>query len=168
DGLEPGRFVIVSGTRTDIPNVSGVDASELAMIGSVAQGTQAPLCVCFPLTSPPFRLVHYTTDANAYGDRLVVGQLAVPAVPVSIAGVTVLEPAYLTSMPTPQMLNQQFCDQVELAPGTYANSYVPTDQELRGMFPTFAGLLVDPSTNQPASMTVCSPGASQLRRCTPY
>ena len=149
DGLEPGRWVIVSGTRTDIPNVSGVQASELAMIGGVAQGAQPPLCISFPLPSPPFSQVYYTTDADAYGDRLVVGQLSEPAVSVTTAGVTALEPAYYASVPAPKMLNQQFCDQVELAPGTYATAYVPSAQELQGMFPTFAGLLFDPSTNEP-------------------
>jgi hypothetical protein len=137
DGLESGRWVVVSGTRTDIPNVSGVQASELAMIGGVAQGAQPPLCRNFPLTSSPFRQVYYTTDANAYGDRLVVGQLAMRLAQI------------FAKMKLPDQVNQQFCDQVELAPGTYANAYVPTLEERRGQFPTFAGLLVDPSTNQP-------------------
>jgi len=149
DGLEPGRWVIVTGTRTDIPNVSGVQASELAMIGGVAQGAQPPLCASFPLPSPPFSQVYYTTDADAYGDRLVVGQLTQPAVSVTIADESVLEPVYSASMPTPLMVNQQFCDQVELAPGTYATAYVPSAQELQGVFPTFAGLLFDPSNNEP-------------------
>ena len=38
DGLDSGRWIIVSGERTDIPNVSGVTASELVMISAVAQG----------------------------------------------------------------------------------------------------------------------------------
>jgi hypothetical protein len=158
DGLEPGRWVIVSGTRTDIPGVSGVQASELAMIGGVAQGAQPPMCIGFPLTAPPFSQVYYTTDADAYGDRLVVGQLAQPAVPVTIAGDTVPEPAYYASIPAPQMLNQQFCDQVELAPGTYASAYVPSAQELQGVFPTFAGLLLDPDSNAPFEGGVIPPG----------
>lgn len=36
-GLRPGRFVIVSGERTDVPFTSGVHASELAMVAGVAQ-----------------------------------------------------------------------------------------------------------------------------------
>ena len=36
-GLQPGRFVIVSGERTDVPFTSGVLASELAMVAGVAQ-----------------------------------------------------------------------------------------------------------------------------------
>jgi len=36
--LEPGRWVIVSGERTDIPNTSGIQASELVMLSAVTQG----------------------------------------------------------------------------------------------------------------------------------
>ncbi len=38
DGLESGRWVVVSGNRTDVPNTT-VAASELVMIAGVAQGT---------------------------------------------------------------------------------------------------------------------------------
>jgi predicted phage baseplate assembly protein len=34
DGLEPGRYVIVSGERSDVPLTEGVEASELAMVAS--------------------------------------------------------------------------------------------------------------------------------------
>jgi hypothetical protein len=144
DGLEPGRWIIVSGARTDIPNVTGVQASELAMIGGVSQGAQPPLCRPFPLTSPPFKTFYYTTDADAFGDRLVVGELAKPAVLVTVGQDQTMEPAYFAQMPAPEVQNQQFCAQVELAPGVYANAYVPSAAELQGQFPTFAGLLVDP------------------------
>jgi predicted phage baseplate assembly protein len=36
-GLEPGRWVVVTGERTDIPGTAGVQGSELSMIGSVRQ-----------------------------------------------------------------------------------------------------------------------------------
>ncbi len=36
--LESGRWVIVSGERTDIPNTSGIQASELVMLSGVVQG----------------------------------------------------------------------------------------------------------------------------------
>lgn len=39
EGLESGRWIVVSGERTDIPNVTGVNASELVMILGVAQAT---------------------------------------------------------------------------------------------------------------------------------
>jgi hypothetical protein len=137
DGLEPGRWVIVSGTRTDIADVGGVPTSELAMIATVAQGTEAPGCVAFPLTTIPLSKEYYISEADAYGDRLVVGQLA--------AGME----RQFAHLRRPQILNQQFCEQVQLAPGLYANAYVPTAAEIAGEFPTFAGLLVDPTSGVP-------------------
>ncbi|MFF5009606.1 putative baseplate assembly protein [Streptomyces phaeochromogenes] len=41
DGLEPGRRVIVSGERTDVPEVSGLQAAELAMSAGVEQVVQS-------------------------------------------------------------------------------------------------------------------------------
>ena len=43
DGLEAGRRLIVSGTRTDIANVTGVTASELVMLAGVSQVSYGPL-----------------------------------------------------------------------------------------------------------------------------
>ena len=40
DGLKSGRWLIVSGERTDVTGTSGVMASELAMLASVTQGVQ--------------------------------------------------------------------------------------------------------------------------------
>ncbi len=40
DGLEPGRWVIVSGERSDIPGTSGVRSSELAMLASITQNVR--------------------------------------------------------------------------------------------------------------------------------
>jgi hypothetical protein len=140
DGLEPGRWMIVYGTRTDIPNVSGVTASELVMIGGVQQGAQPPLCEAKPpFITPPFKQVYYTTDANAYGDRLVVGQLA------DLKGFADV----VSKLTLPKQLNQQYCSQVELAPGFYASIYVPTKLEKEGNFSAFEGLLVDPTTFAP-------------------
>jgi hypothetical protein len=135
DGLEAGRWIIVSGDRTDITDVSGVQASELVMVSGVAQGARPPLSVDYPLAGTPFAKVFYTTNANAFGDRLVVGRLA--------------DPTLFKSLPLPTVVNQQYRDQVQLAPGVYANAYVPTQQERAGSFPDFAGLLVDPSTGIP-------------------
>jgi predicted phage baseplate assembly protein len=42
DGLESGRWIIVSGERTDISNVSGVRASELVMVAGIQQEASAP------------------------------------------------------------------------------------------------------------------------------
>jgi hypothetical protein len=141
DGIEPGRWIIVSGTRTDIPDVSGVTASELVMVGGVQQGAQPPLCnTTPPFTTPPFSKIYYTTDADAYGDRLVVGQLAVAWKDFLVD---------LAALALPQQLNQQYCGQVELATGTFASVYVPTLPEKLGDFPSFAGLLVNPDTYVP-------------------
>ncbi|MFD9460408.1 putative baseplate assembly protein [Streptomyces sp. NPDC060027] len=41
EGLTPGRWLIVSGERTDIPKVSGVPGVELVMLGGVRQGLDA-------------------------------------------------------------------------------------------------------------------------------
>jgi predicted phage baseplate assembly protein len=37
DGLQPGRLLVVSGERTDIPYTAGIQASELVMLGGVRQ-----------------------------------------------------------------------------------------------------------------------------------
>ena len=140
DGLEPGRWVIVSGTRTDIPNVSGVTASELAMIAGVQQGAQPVNGQAFPLSAPPFDSIYQTTDADAFGDRLVVGQLK--AAWRDFVG-------QLQNLPAPDRLNQQYAQAVELAPGVYANAYVLTASEKQGLFPTFAGLVVHPGSQLP-------------------
>jgi hypothetical protein len=137
DGLEPGRWVIVSGDRTDIPNVSGVKASELVMLAGVTQGAEPPACAAFPAGNMPFSQIAYTTPANAQGDRLVVG---VPSPSLF---------DFLRSLPAPSVRNQEYCQQVELAPGFFADAYVPTEEERQGNFATFQGLLTDPETNLP-------------------
>jgi uncharacterized phage protein gp47/JayE len=133
DGLEAGRWIIVSGDRTDIPGAVGVRSAELVMVSGVTQGTRTALCAAFPAGSIPFSIVHYTTPANTQGDRLLVGTLA-----VGLAGLT---PA--------RFPNQRYCDQVELGPGIFADAYVPSGAELGGDFSAFAGLLVDPVTGRP-------------------
>lgn len=137
DGLESGRWIIVSGERTDIPEVSGVAASELVMVAAVAQGTRTAACAVFPGTAAPipFAQVYYTSDPNSAGDRLVVGKLAKNFSPSQI--------------PQAAIPNQQFCDQVQLADGLYANAYVPTDAERSGSFSAFTGMLLDPQTRLP-------------------
>jgi hypothetical protein len=137
DGLESGRWIIVSGNRTDIPNVTGVAASELVMIAGLNQGARAPFCATFPAGIIPFSTVYYTTDANASGERLVVGELAAGALQA------------INKLPLANVPNQQYCDQVQLAPGLYVNAYVPTERERSGNFRDFQGLLVDPATHIP-------------------
>ena len=43
DGLQSGRWLIVSGDRTDIPGVSGIKYSELVMLAAVEQGANPNL-----------------------------------------------------------------------------------------------------------------------------
>jgi hypothetical protein len=140
DGLEAGRWIIVSGERTDIPNTNGVKARELVMISGVTQGSRPLFCINFPGEFQPLAQYAYTTDANQYGDRLVVGFIT----PEDLKVVRALFGRNRNST-----LDRQFCDQVQLAPGLYANVYVPSEEETFGRFPDFAGLLVDPDTKVP-------------------
>jgi hypothetical protein len=137
-GLQSGQWIVVSGERTDIPDTAGIIANELVMIAAVKQGTSAP-DAADPLPSNliPFQAGAYTTDANANGDRLVVGFLRDKNTPQNIT------PA--------KFANQLYRDQIQLAPGLYVNAYVPSGDELKGNFSDFAGLLVDPQTGTPLS-----------------
>ena len=112
------------------------------MISAVTQGSRGRFAPRFQPNLVPFSRVYYTTDANSQGDRLVVGELAGDA-----QGLAQLAQQLPSSRP--EVPNQQFCDQVQLAPGLYVNAYVPTAEELTGKFPDFQGLLVDPNTNLP-------------------
>lgn len=152
-GLESGKWIIVSGERTDIPNTTGVTGTELVMISSVAQGSRGPSCAQFPPGLVPFSQYLYTTDANAAGDRLVVGMLAVTSA------------ALQAQFPdAPLFPGQAYCDQVQLAPGFYANAYVPSADELAGKFPDFDGLLVDSSGEPfPLGVIPASTGVSAWR-----
>ena len=57
DGLQSGRYVVVSGERTDIPNVSGVTASELMMLASVSQDVHS-----VAIGSPPTTIIPLPGD----------------------------------------------------------------------------------------------------------
>jgi hypothetical protein len=137
DGLEPGKWIVVSGERTDIPNAAGVNASELAMISAVTQGAGKQACVPFLPRFVPFESLFYISDQNADGDRLVVG---LPANGL---------PDLLKQLPDPATLNQQFCEPVLLSPGIYANAYIPSKEEKAGSFGAFPTQLIDPVTNLP-------------------
>jgi hypothetical protein len=136
-GLNSGRWIIVSGERTDIPNVSGITASELVMLAGVTQGEPKEDCVTFPTNAggrkvPPFSQVFYVTEPSFANDRLVVGTLQPEVL------------NRLKSLPQPSVTNQQYCEPVELAPGLIADAYVPTQDEIKGKFPAFERLLRDP------------------------
>jgi hypothetical protein len=55
----------------------------------------------------------------------------------------------LQNIPQPATPNQQFCGLVNLAPGLFAQAYVPTAAERAGDFSAFGGPLIDPTTGQP-------------------
>ncbi len=96
-------------------------------------------CVSFPANLIPLSSVNYVTAANAKGDQLVVGTLS--------NGLNTLAP-----LPSPTSTDQLFCKdpEIQLAPQQFFPAvYVPTTQERSGNFSAFAGLLVDPLTNQP-------------------
>jgi hypothetical protein len=136
-GLNSGRWVIVSGERTDIPNVSGVIASELVMLAGITQGPSKNQCVSFPSKVIPFSDVLYITDPNGANDRLVVGTLSKQG----------LELIKRLSPPGPD--NQQYCEPVELAPGLFVDAYVPTLEEKKGNFAGFTSLLKSPNPGAP-------------------
>jgi uncharacterized protein (TIGR03437 family) len=108
------------------------------LIGLPAFGQSG--CVNFPANYVPFSSISYVTAKNAAGDRLVVGPLAGG---LNAFGNAIQNPA--------ASINQEFCNaQVQLAPQqSYPNVYVPTAAERAGNFSAFAGLLVNPATNQP-------------------
>lgn len=137
DGLKPGRWMIVSGNRSDIPGTSGVAASELVMLAGATQGGQAGKCASSPWPFIPFDSVYYVTDPNSQGDRLVVGA-------PSLALQDFFNKPRFPSPDPPT--NQTYCAPLELAPGFYGEAYVPTQAELGGDFSAFAGLLINPQT----------------------
>ncbi len=92
----------------------------------------------FPANLIPLASVSYVTAANSAGDQLVVGTLA--------GGLNTL-----AQLPLPDSVNQMYRDAaVQLAPNQFfAGAYAPTAAERTGNFSAFAGLLVNPATNQP-------------------
>jgi hypothetical protein len=149
DGLEPGRWMIASGQRSDIPGTSGVVASELVMLAGVTQGGQAAQCANYPLNVVPFSAILYVTDPNKQGDRLVVG---VPSADMQ---------TLLSQLPDASSPNQTYCAPLELAPSFYAQAYVPTATERQGDFSPFGDLLVDPATGSGFSKSGTIPAEEQ-------
>ena len=111
------------------------------MVAAVNQGSQPPVsqCAAFPSGFIPFKAIEYTTDANAQGDRLVIGTLNDKALET------------IRKLPNTTIANQRYCEPVQLAEGVFVNAYVPTEAERKGRFPDFLGLFVDPKTGAPFS-----------------
>ncbi len=145
DGLESGRWIIVSGQRTDIAdssggtNSTGVVGNELVMVAQVTQGPGKQLCMSLTIDAIPFSGIYSVAGPNDAGDMLVVG--------APNAGFV----QFLTNFPLQNIPggNQQICNPVQLAPGLYANAYIPTANERTGDFSAFGKPLVDPATGQP-------------------
>lgn len=129
NGLEPGRWILVSGERTDIPNATGVPGSELVMISAVTQGAGKQSCLPFTTTTVPLSSLYAVTEANGDGDRLILG------------GPTAGLPGLLSAMPLPSSSRQQICDAFQVAPALWVNAYVPTFAERGGDFSSFATLI---------------------------
>jgi Baseplate J-like protein len=124
NGLDPGKWVIVAGNRTDVPNVTGLTGAELVMISGVTQGKGKDACYPFVPSQIPFSRLLFISDQNENGDRLVVG---LPAEGLA---------DMLVTLPIPTA-KQQFCEHIQLAPGLYADAYIPTADERLGSFPDF-------------------------------
>ena len=142
DGLKPGRWLIVSGKRSDIPGTT-VAASELVMLAGVTQGGQSAKCVSFPSKIIPFTSIYYVTDPNAQGDRLVVGAPS--------SGLQAL--FQQLDLPKQNDPNETYCAPLELARGFYGQAYVPSVAERSGDFSPFGDLLINPSNGKPFTKT---------------
>lgn len=92
----------------------------------------AGTCLPWPAMTVPFDSAYYVSNGSN-GDRLVVGNMSMT---------TYL--ALRSQVPAPSFVNQEFCGSVMLAPGLYANAYVPTAAEWNGDFSSFPGVLRDP------------------------
>jgi hypothetical protein len=93
---------------------------------------------CVPFSFPtPFQSLYYVSEPNGAGDRLAVGTMS----PATFAN--------LSQIPLPAQAGQKFCGQVQLAPGFFADAYVPTAGERNGDFSAFGALLIDPLTAAP-------------------
>jgi len=117
-GLDSGRWLLISGDRTDIPNVSGVTATELVMLGGVTQGSSKGQCVPFPGNVIPFTSNFSITPPDANNDSFISGILSDDGVKLIKEG-----------LPVPSVPNQQYCEPVQLAPGLFADAYVPRADE---------------------------------------
>ena len=113
-------------------------ATLLLILGISALQAKAQSCANVPANFVPFSSVYYVTAPNANGDRLVVGTM-------SLDIFAVLQ----SQAPLPSALNQQLCNPLQIAPGIYAQAYVPTAAERGGDFSVFGGSLLDPLTGTP-------------------
>ena len=111
--------------------------------------TDRPDCAAFPHGKlVPFQKAYYVSQANASGDRLVVGGLSpMTRSPFEVVFADGIGGRAL--LPFPRFTNERYCGLVQLAAGCLAEAYVPTQDERLGRFPAFERVLVDPASGLP-------------------
>jgi len=115
--------------RTILVTVVAIPLGTLASERSFAQ-----TCQPFFYGVAPLAKVHYISGPNLEGDRLVVGEWNPDAYGVP------------WEIPYPRFPKEKFCGLVEIAPGLFAETYVPPD--FSGDFSTFGVTLLDPHTSR--------------------
>jgi uncharacterized protein (TIGR03437 family) len=111
----------------------------------VPRATDRPDCAAFPDGKHvPFQKIYYVSQANASGDRLVVGS---PMTSNPFEVVFANDIGGRALLPLPRFSNERYCGLVQLAPGCVAEAYVPTQEERLGRFPAFDRLLLDPAAS---------------------
>ncbi|MBV9039053.1 MAG: hypothetical protein JO182_31505, partial [Acidobacteriaceae bacterium] len=103
--------------------------------------TGATSCLSIPPSFVPFSSIYYVSAPNANGDYLVVGNMSLEKFSVLWSG----------QIPLPDTPNQQVCSPFQIAPGLYAQAYVPTMAERQGNFSDFQGPFPDPFTYNPST-----------------
>ena len=75
EGLEPGRWVIVSGERSDVRNLSGIIASEAVMVAGVRHGVrQVPSSSNIPSQTGTNGGISQTSPSNSNGFQNPLGE----------------------------------------------------------------------------------------------
>jgi hypothetical protein len=111
--------------RTILATVVTISLGALASERFFAQA-----CAPFPAGVVPFAMLHYISDPNFAGDRLMVGEMG--------------GRIEVGQIPLPSFPNQKFCGAVEMAPGLFVEAYVPTQREFSGDFSAFGVRFFDP------------------------
>jgi len=103
-----------------------------AVLWLAPRSLQAQCLESFPRGFVPFLSIYYVSDPDASGNRLVVGRMSIDAF------------QRLREIPMQNSVDQKFCNQIELAPGFFADAYVPSGSERQGNFSLFRAPLIDP------------------------
>ncbi len=128
---------LATGSHTVIASYTGDSKFSASSSNPVTINVGTTPCIPFPSGFVPFNSVAYVSKPNSAGDLLLAGSMSAANL------------ATYRNLPLPAGPNQQFCGTVLLADGFPVVAYVPTSAERAGDFSPFAGLLLDPLTNQP-------------------